>query len=97
MQQKKGSYIEILLEKELYKSNTLQEVIQEAQIRGFNFTELRIGPVVHPGDWKSTEESTTKIPIIYLEKDKDNRLERALIVQGIMGDLYGLYEYRWIA
>ena len=98
MPQKKGSYIEVLLEKEIYKANTLKEVIKEAQSMGFYFTELRIDPLVHPGDWISTEESTTKMPIIYLEKDKDNgRLERALIVQGIKDDLYGLHGYRWMA
>ena len=94
MPQKKGSYIEVLLQKEMYKANTLQKVIQEAQNKGFNFCYLRIDPVVHPDKWISTEESTTKMPILYLKKDDKSE---ALIVQGLKDDLYGLYEYRWMA
>jgi len=90
----KGSYIEVILKEELYKANTLQKVIQEAQNKGFNFCYLRIDPVVHPGDWKSTEESTTKMPILYLKKDDKSE---ALIMQGIKDDLYRIYNYKWIA
>lgn len=78
---------------ELFESDNLQAVVHEAQRRGLTFADLRVDPVADRAQWKSTEESTTPTPIIYLKKEQR---PGALILQGPKDDKYRMFKYRWI-
>ena len=88
-----ASYIEVVLMEELFKDDNLQVVVQEAQMMGLIFTDLRIDPVADRTQYTSKKESTTPTPIIYLEKEQR---PEALIIKGPKDDRYRMFKYRWI-
>ncbi len=90
---KRKSYIEIILMGEpIRESDGLQEIIEAARILGFSPTELRIDPVIKRNEpWKSTQESTEKMPVIYLRKDDG---PEALIINGPEDEKYRIFNYR---
>ncbi len=88
-----ANYIEVILMEELFEADNLQAVVQEARRSGLVFADLRIDPVADRSQWKSTEESTTPTPLIYLEKEQR---PEALILKGPEDDKYRMFKYRWI-
>lgn len=89
-----GSYIEVVLMKELHASDDLAEVVAEAQNRELRMSELRTDPVVTSAVWESKEKSTQQKPILYLTQEGR---PKALILQGPNDKRYRMFEYRWIA
>lgn len=78
---------EVVLMKEMFQADTLQEVVDKTMGDGMHFDSLESDPVINR---ETNPPTTTQTPIIYLEAPN------ALIMQGPQDNKYRMFEYRWI-
>jgi len=83
---------ETMLITEVFKHNSLQNVVRYALNIGLTFDDLSVDSITKDGPWKSTEESTIPVAILYANSKEG---PDHLIVQGPEDEKYHLLKYEW--
>lgn len=83
---------EATLTEKLFENDDLKVVLGESEKRRMQPHGMRVVRVTKDGEWKSTEESTVVLPVIYLA---DTSPTNDYLICQRPGEGYALFKYRW--